>query len=186
MPPKFSSQLIVLSGPSGSGKTTLGRLLAKRLGLHYGVSHTTRSMRAGEKDGFDYIFVDQKEFKRMIAEGEFLEWALVYGQFSGTSRSMCDEYLLKGKQVVVDVDTQGALAIQKSSVPAVLIFIETASEEDLKNRLLKRATESETELKKRLEAAQNERALKVHYDHVVVNHDLEQAYREIEEIVKRF
>lgn len=119
----------------------------------------------------------------MVEADDFFEWAEVYGNFYGTSKKMVEGHLTKGQPVVLDVDTQGAMAIKKNHANTLLIFIETPSEEELKTRLMKRATESEEALLKRLACAKQERALKNQYDHVVINHDLEQAFVDIKKIL---
>ncbi|MBX7147734.1 guanylate kinase [bacterium] len=176
--------LIVVSGASGSGKTTLCRMIADKLGYYYGVSHTTRPMRVGEVHGRDYYFLSQDDFKAMVEKGDFLEWALVYGNMYGTSRVIVDEHRKKGMGVILDVDTVGARNIKKASPDAVLIFISVPSLDVLKSRLESRGTESPEMLAKRMGQALNEENCKTSYDFVIVNDNLESSYKALEKLVK--
>ena len=180
----FHPLLVILSGPSGSGKTTLCRLLADKLGFHYGISHTTRSPREGEVNGRDYHFVGQAEFEAMVKKGLFLESATVYGKSYGTLEAPVRSFLGAGEGVVLDLDTQGARAVKKKIPEAVLIFIEAPSISDLKSRLVGRGDPSDSEREQRLQAAADEERQKKFYDHVVINHDLDDAYRQLEKIVR--
>lgn len=181
----MKAPLIVISGASGSGKTTICRLLAQRLGFYYGVSHTTRPMRKNETHSVDYFFVSRDEFDRMVKHGDFLEHAVVYNNYYGTSKSVVDEHRLKGRGVVLDVDTQGALNIKKAVPEACLIFLKSPSVEVLRKRLEKRGTDSPENIEKRLKEALKEESFSSKYDYVVVNEDLDRAYDEVEVIVKK-
>lgn len=180
----MSSPLIVISGASGSGKTTLCRMLASRLGLYYGISHTTRPKRGNEVEGRDYYFVDSKTFDQMADRGDFLEWALVYGNKYGTSKKMVGDPQKAGQGVVLDVDTQGALAIQAKCPKAFLIFIKAPSHEVLNQRLIQRGTDSSASLENRLKQAYYEEGLQDRYDVIVVNEDLDKTYQELENLIK--
>ena len=175
---------IVLSGSSGSGKTTLSRLLAQRLRLYFGISHTTRKKRLNETEGVDYYFVTPKEFENMVHRGEFLEWATVYDHCYGTSKIPIEACLEKGQGVVVDVDPVGALNIKKAYPGALLVFIKAPSEEVLQKRLAQRGKESEEEKAKRLAQVKVEEKYEKHYDHVLVNNVLQATYEELEKIIK--
>ncbi len=177
--------LIVVSGASGSGKTTLCRMIADKKGFYYGVSHTTRAMRTGEENGRDYYFLTQDEFKAMIEKGDFLEWALVYGNLYGTSKGLVDSHREKGIGVILDVDTEGARNIKKASPDAVLIFISVPSFKELENRLKTRGTESAEMLTKRMGQAKAEEDCKSSYDHVIVNDELNRAFNELETLVAK-
>lgn len=181
---KILNRIIVISGASGSGKTTLCRMLADRLGFHYGVSHTTRPKRGNEVEGKDYYFVDTKIFDQMVADDQFLEWALVYGNKYGTSKKMVSDSQKAGQGVVLDVDTQGALAIQAKCPEAFLIFLKAPSHEVLKERLIQRGTDSSASLENRLKQAYYEENLQDRYDAVVVNEDLNQTYQALENLIK--
>ncbi|MBI2340609.1 MAG: guanylate kinase, partial [Deltaproteobacteria bacterium] len=172
-----------LSGASGSGKTTLCRMIEKRLGFFYSISHTTRPQRPSEIDGQDYHFVNRSRFDNMIEEGAFLEWSEVYGNLYGTSRAPVLAHLSKGGGVVLDVDWQGALKIKKERPEAVLIFVLVPSITDLESRLVRRGSESPSALKKRLEESKKEENYKKYYDYVVVNKNLERTYEEIKKII---
>lgn len=179
-------QIFVLSGPSGSGKTTLCHEAANRHGWYYSISHTTRAQRKFEKDGQDYFFVSRVEFERMIAAGEFLEWALVFDNLYGTSREKVDEVLRQGRSVILDVDIQGALAIKKKMPEAILVFVQPPGITELKKRLTARGGDSEDEIQKRLSRAQTEMKFQEQYDFTIVNDDLKKATRELEKIFKKF
>ncbi|MGB9792414.1 MAG: guanylate kinase [Thermacetogeniaceae bacterium] len=178
--------LIVVSGPSGSGKGTLCGLLRQRLpDLAYSVSVTTRPPRPGEKDGVDYFFVSTEEFLDKIKAGEFLEWAKVYDNYYGTPVSYVKNCLKDGKDVLLEIDIQGARQVKKLFPDAVLIFISPPSFEELGARITKRGTDSEDEIKKRLSSAKEELQAASEYDYVVVNDHQERAVEEILEIIKR-
>ena len=181
--PKSASQIIVLSGPSGSGKTTLCRELAARRGLYFSISHTTRKPREGEKNGLAYHFVDLSEFKKMEVLGELIESAEVYGNCYGTSLGEVEKGMQKG--VILDLDTQGALAMKKKYPTALLIFIRPPSHEDLHARLSQRGTESKEVLARRLKQAGNEEQFQKYYDAVVTNKDLNQALNELELLINK-
>lgn len=176
--------IIVVSGASGSGKTTICRILSNEFGLYYSVSHTTRARRDREVNARDYYFVSVDEFKSMIANDDFVEWAEVYGNYYGTSRRIIEQYLKAGRGVILDLDTQGAANIKKSYHGACLIFLKTPELLDLRNRLVKRGRDSTQEIERRLAYAQNELAKINQYDHVIINDDLDRAVNEARHIVK--
>ncbi|RUM88612.1 MAG: guanylate kinase, partial [Thermovibrio sp.] len=154
---KLKGLLIVISAPSGTGKTTLVHMLLKEFpDLEFSVSYTTRPPRPGEVDGRDYHFVDRKTFERMIEEGDFLEWAEVYGNLYGTSRTQVLKALNEGKDVILDIDTQGALQVKKNFPEAVLIFILPPSLKELERRLRNRGTDDEETIERRLKTAREE------------------------------
>lgn len=175
--------IIIVSGASGSGKTTLCRMVSNELGLYYSISYTTRSIRPQENNGFDYHFVTPEVFQTMIAKGDFLEWAEVYGNFYGTSRHPIEAHTKKGVGVILDVDIQGGFSIKKAIPEAVMVFVKTPSLEVLKSRLLKRGGLTEEAFTRRLSEAAKEEAISHTYDHVVVNEDLQVAYQELLQIV---
>ena len=173
----------MITGPSGVGKSTIIKAIMQRLdNLAYSVSHTTRRPRKGEIDGRDYYFVDKNRFQRMIKNGEFVEWARVYSDFYGTSYSSLEEKLNDGTDVVLDLDTQGALNIRKHFKNSTLIFILVPSLEELKRRLIKRGTDEEI-LKERISQVQNEIRMAKLYDYIVINEVLETAIKEMESII---
>lgn len=178
--------VIVVSGASGSGKTTICRILSNEFGLYYSVSHTTRAKRDREVYARDYYFVTAGEFKKMIAAGDFVEWAQVYNNYYGTSRRLIEQHLSQGRGVILDLDTQGATNIKKAFPEALLIFLKTPKLEDLRERLLKRGRDSAAEIERRLAYAQNELSQIGQYDHVIVNDDLDKAVDEARQIVKKY
>jgi len=176
--------LFVASGPSGTGKTTLCRLVEDRLGIAHSVSYTTRPPRSNETNGKDYHFVGDDVFDRMIQEDAFLEWARVHGFRYGTSRKATEEAAGNGLDLILDLDTQGALQVRAQDPRSVLIFID-APDPVLEERLGRRGTEDYDKMKKRLETAEQERRFKHQYDHVVVNADLEEAYRSLADLIQK-
>src|SRR5215813_9091138 len=176
-------RMIVVSGASGTGKTTLCRELEKELGLFFSVSATTRPPRPGEVEGRDYRFLSSEEFDKMRRNGQFLEWASVHGQRYGTPREPIERNLREGRDVLLDLDTQGALRLKKANPEALLIFIKPPSIEELRKRLKARGTDSEETIRSRIERAEHEIEQSAHYDHVVVNRDLGEAKRELRSII---
>lgn len=174
---------IVVSGPSGSGKTTLCRRYATEHGFHYGISHTTRPMRPNEKDGVDYFFTPQSKFDEMVQQGAFLEWAQVYGNSYGTSKTEVDSYREKGVGVILDVDTQGAMSIKAICEDAFLIFVRAPSIGELEKRLKNRGSDSPEVIERRLKKAREEEGFQNQYHAVIVNDDLNRAYGELEDLI---
>lgn len=168
-------RLFVVSGPSGVGKGTICERLIKERDLRFSVSMTTRKPRAGEKHGEDYYFISQEEFEEIRAGSGFLEHAEVYGNFYGTPCLEIEEALCSGRDVLLDIDTQGALNVKKLCKDAVFIFILPPSAAELKRRIEARGTETEVSLKTRLSAAIHEISFLSHYDYCVVNDDLDVA-----------
>ncbi|UCF29917.1 MAG: guanylate kinase [bacterium] len=177
--------LFVLSSPSGGGKTTLAHKLQVSMeDLALSVSHTTRKPRAGEADGADYHFVSRKRFQEMIDNGEFVEWAEVHGNLYGTGRKEIDDTLRKGTDVLLDIDVQGARQIVGTFKESILIFILPPSDEEWLERLRGRGTESEAELKRRIEGAKQERlAMMPYYDYAVLNDVLDDAADALRSII---
>ena len=175
--------LIIISSPSGGGKTTVrSRLLGLIPDLHYSVSWTTRKPRQGEVHGKDYFFVSLEQFLKKKDKSEFLEYAEVFGSFYGTPKDNIDDAIKKGQDVLLDIDTQGALQI-KSKKDAVLIFILPPSLEILKGRLYNRKTDSETEIWKRLKDAQRELKCVRQYDYAVINDNIDMTVEKIKSII---
>ncbi|MFO8102114.1 MAG: guanylate kinase [Dehalococcoidia bacterium] len=180
--------LIIISGPSGVGKDAiLSRMREKGLPFYYSVTATSRPQRAGEVDGVDYYFIDRAEFEKMIGNGEFLEWANVYGNLYGVPKKTIKEAMAEGKDAVVKVDVQGAATIKRLEPEAVSIFITPPSMEELERRLVERKTESGTNLERRLKTAREEMQSQYSFDHVVVSQKdgIDEAIAEIEEIVNK-
>ena len=172
--------LVVVSGPSGVGKdSVLERVFDRDPGLRYSVSYTTRKPRAGEVDGVDYSFVGDGEFDRMVAAGEFLEWANVHGHRSGTGRRRIEEALGAGQDIVLNIDVQGGTAVRRLMPEALLIFLAPPSRDELRRRLAARATEGADEIARRQADADIEMGYSDQYDAVVVNDDLDRAADEV-------
>jgi guanylate kinase len=181
---KGSGGLLVVSAPSGAGKTTLCRRLLQALpGLVFSVSHTTRAPRASERPGVDYHFVTREEFETRRGAGDFLESAVVGGELYGTSGRQVEEILSEGHDVLLDLDTQGAMAVRRLRPEAVLIFILPPGPEALRARLLARGSESEESLERRLRLAAAEVARAGEYDYQVINDDLDVAFDRLRSIV---
>ncbi len=176
--------LIVVSGPSGSGKGTLCAMLRQALpNLAYSVSATTRQPRPGERNGVDYFFVPDAEFQQLIDRGEFLEWAEVYGHHYGTARLAVEAQLKAGRDMLLELDVQGAMNVRKSFPDALLIFIQPPSLQELGARIANRGTESVQDLKARMDCVLSELQAAEQYDHVVLNDKPEDALAELLEII---
>lgn len=179
--------LIILSGPSGSGKSTVLRsLLADpALKLRLSVSATTRSPRPGECDGVEYHFWTRARFEQAIADGAFLEWAEVVGNYYGTLRSEVEPYREQGIGTVLDIDVQGAAQVRKQCPDNTSVFLRTSTMEVLEERLRNRGTETEAVIQKRLANARRELARASEYDIQVVNDDLATAVAELRVLIER-
>lgn len=181
------ARLFVVSGPSGVGKGTLVervRELVPTLGLT--VSATTRAPRAGEVDGVSYHFLSDEEFDRAAERGEFLEWAWVHGHRYGTPTSEVERVLATGRSVILEIDVQGGLNVRRLRPDAVLVFIEPPSAEELERRLRGRGTEDEDDLRRRLADAEEEMRRGESYDVRITNDSLEDAARELADVIERF
>ena len=168
--------LLVVSGPAGAGKGTLVSRLSDRVSdVWVSVSATTRAPRPGEEDGVHYFFYDDAQFDRAVAEGGMLEWAHVHGHRYGTPRATVEQKMAEGRQVVLEIDVQGAFQVREMIPQAKLIFIEPPSLEVLEARLRGRGTEAEDEVIRRMKTAEVELSRKMEYDVQLVNDDLDQA-----------
>ncbi len=177
--------LIVISGPSGVGKdAVIKRLLELDPNLRYSVSYTTRASRPGEVDGVNYHFVSRDEFEKLIREGAFLEYATYGGNLYGTPKAQLDEGRGDGHDVVLKIDVQGAEQVRKRAPDALRIFLAPPSMEELLRRRTERHSESARDQIARQMIAKDEMALAPHFDHVVVNDDLERAVQEVLAIVR--
>ncbi len=166
----------VVSAPSGTGKTTLCRLVQQRIeNLHFTVSYTTRERRANEVDGREYHFVSRERFEEMIAAGDFAEHANVYGNWYGTSLSELEVQRRAGRDLLIEIDVQGARAIKERFPESVLIFIHPPSFEVLRERLEGRGTDQPEVIERRLRVAAEELALMSTYDYLIENQELETA-----------
>lgn len=176
-------QLLVVSGPSGAGKGTICKALIEKNPIWISTSCTTRKPRVGEVDGVNYFFIEREEFLKRIDNDEFLEYAEVYGNFYGTPRSEVLRLLDEGKDVILEIDIQGALKIKSSYPEGVFIFIMPPSMEELRNRITNRGSETPESLKTRLEAAYDEISFASKYDYAVVNDEVDKAVKKIESII---
>jgi guanylate kinase len=176
--------VFVVSAPSGAGKSTLVQRLVSALpDLVFSVSFTTRKPRPGEVDGRDYFFIDEARFESMVREGGFVEWVEVYGHRYGTGRAWLDGMLASGRDVLLDIETTGALNLRRAIPDARMIFILPPSAAALEERLRSRGKDSDEQIRIRLEYARHELELFPAYDYLVVNDELELAYRRFESIV---
>ena len=179
--------MLILSSPSGAGKTTLTRMLlqAKDIDLTLSISVTTRARRSSEVDGIHYNFIQRQQFERMRDAGDLLEWAEVHGNFYGTPRSPVEAVLGQGRDVLFDIDYQGAQQVrEKAQSDVVTIFILPPSMKELRARLERRAEDAAATIEKRLENARNEIRRWVQYDYVLVNDDLQRTYEELLQILR--
>lgn len=184
-----NNKIVIITAPSGSGKTTLvKRLLQACPELAFSISACTRTPRMGEQHGRDYYFYDAETFKRMIDENAFVEWEMVYtGKYYGTLRSELQRIWNEGKAPLVDIDVQGALAIKKAFPDtSISIFIEAPSLEVLRERLIKRGTETEQTLEERVSKAEYELTFANQFNKIVINDDLDKATTELTTVVEQF
>ncbi|MBV2130605.1 guanylate kinase [Arsukibacterium indicum] len=181
---ELSGNLFIVSAPSGAGKSSLiSALLNKHGDMLVSVSHTTRQPRPGEIDGVHYHFISVEQFKKLIAENEFLEWAEVFGNYYGTSRSAITANLSQGIDVFLDIDWQGARQIREQAPGTLSIFILPPSLDELQQRLEKRGQDSEIVIAKRMAEAQNEMSHADEYDYLIINDNFDSALGEFERIV---
>ena len=177
--------LVIISAPSGGGKTTIcRRLLRRNPELIYSISSTTRSPRRGEKDGVDYFFLSEPEFKKRIKLQRFAEWAIVHNNYYGTPKRFVDQHTKKGRVVICDIDVQGGEKIIKVYPDAVKIFIVPPSWKELENRLRERNTDSKEVIARRLRNAKKEMKYIKKYKYCVVNDSVSRAVKQIETIIQ--
>lgn len=179
------SHLFVLSAPSGTGKTALGKLLLQDWSEKIAriVTYTTRNPREIEKNGVDYYFIEEPEFRAKQARGDFLEHAEVFGAFYGTEISELKRASSTGKNLLLIIDTQGALQVKKKLPKSVLIFISPPNKEELQNRLQNRNTETKHTLNRRLEEFEKEMSEIRHYDYHIINNDLHETLLILKSII---
>lgn len=182
-----SGKLFVISGPSGAGKGTLREHALDNIeNLVYSISCTTRKPRDGEIDGVQYRFISHEKFKEDIEKNLFLEYAHVHADFYGTLKADVIKELNAGKNVLLEIDVQGALQVREKISDAILIFIAPPSLEELEKRLRDRHTETEENLNLRMSNAKKELELKDKYDYVIINDDLETASKELRDLILKF
>lgn len=176
--------LIVVSGPSGAGKGTICKaLLEKHDDLFISVSATTRQPRAGEVDGVNYHFITKEDFIKRVEQKDFLEYAEVYGNYYGTPKSRVEEMIDSGKNVILEIDIQGALKVKENFKEGVFIFILPPSMEELKQRIIKRGSETPESLMRRFKSAYQEINYISKYNYAVVNDVVDVAVSKIEGII---
>ena len=181
---KEAGLLLVLSGPSGVGKGTIANCLLEIMPkMSLSVSVTTRRLRKGEAEGVDYHFAPESEFEELIREGKLLEWAKVYGSYYGTRRQFVEDALKKGRDVLLEIDIQGALQVKEKMPEAVLVFVVPPDKKELRRRLEGRATDDQADIEKRLGCFAQEMALAEEYDYIVRNDDYRVAAQNIQWIL---
>ncbi|MEW6652947.1 MAG: guanylate kinase [Bacteroidota bacterium] len=181
---KKEARLFVFSAPSGSGKTTIVKDVLKNFEQFvFSISATTRKKRQTEVNGKDYYFITEQDFIEKINNSEFIEWEKFYDYYYGTLKNQIDCNIKNGLHTVFEVDVKGAIKIKEYNQHAILIFISPPSIEELRSRLLQRNTETEDDLKKRIERAEMELGYKDKFDHVVTNVDLEIAKEKVRLII---
>jgi guanylate kinase len=181
---RHTGNVFVLSAPSGAGKSTLAKRLVQQIqGLDFSVSFTTRSPREGERDGKDYFFLDNEAFDRMVEQDSFVEWVEVYGNRYGTGRDWIQERLQTGLDILLDVETIGAKNVRREIPDAIMIFLLPPDANALSQRLRGRGKDTEAQIRIRLQYAKHEMEEFSHYDYLVVNDDLETAYRQLESVI---
>ena len=179
-----AGNIFIITAPSGTGKTTIINSVRKKVGgIGYSVSHTTRKPREGEAHGRHYYFVDAKEFQKMIKKQEFLEWAFVYDQYYGTSVASVNRELSSEKDLLMDLDMQGAKAVKKRFPDSLQVFILPPSVQALEERLRKRSKDGETNIALRMQRAIGEIQQCGDYDFIVINDNLDKAVNEVEAII---
>ena len=181
----MSGHLYIITAPSGAGKTTLVRLLlANDPGIRLSISYTTRAPRPGEEDGREYNFVDLATFEGMVGRGEFLEWAEVHGNCYGTSRPWIEAEMAAGRDVLLEIDWQGAQQVRKHFPAAIGVFVLPPSRAALAQRLTGRGTDSNEVIARRLAAAQDEMRHVAEFDYVIINDELQQALADLLAVVR--
>jgi guanylate kinase len=179
-----SAKLFVIAAPSGAGKTTLVKaLLQRNPNLCFSISYTTRKMRSNEVDGRDYFFVNNEEFSRLDEEGELLESALVFDNRYGTGRAQVEARLAEGRDVILEIDWQGARQVRQSKPDCETVFILPPSLAELKRRLRDRRTDSDAVIARRLQDAIGDISHWDEFDYVIINDDLKRSVLELEAIV---
>lgn len=178
-------QLYVVSGPSGAGKSTICTMVREKLNINLSVSATSRAPRANEINGVHYFFLTKEEFIRKIEAGDFIEYALVHGNYYGTLKSEVESKLLKGEKIILEIDVQGGEQVKKSFPDAKLIFFKTKNNEVLESRLRNRKTDTEADINKRLKNSLKELEYENFYDITIINDTVEQACKDLINIIEK-
>lgn len=176
-------KLVIISGPSGSGKTSICNLLTKNPEIKQSVSYTTRKPRDGERDGIEYRFIEKSEFEKLVDENKFIEYAEYCGYLYGTSALTIKESIDNEETLILAIDVKGALQIMDKMPEAISIFITAPDDETLKLRLKNRLTDDDSVIDERFIVAKEEMEYSKHYDYCVVNDRLDDAVKEIEDIL---
>ncbi len=177
--------VIIVSAPSGSGKTTIvNNLLKKVSDIARTVSYTTRPPRQDEKDGEDYFFISEEEFRKKIDMGEFIEWEKNFGSYYGTARAQVEEAIAGERDIILSIDVKGAKTVKKMHPESISVFIMPPSIDELASRLRNRKTDKEKQVSIRLEESRREMNAAGEYDYLVVNDELEEAVNELAAIVE--
>ncbi|MDR1952337.1 MAG: guanylate kinase [Elusimicrobiota bacterium] len=182
---KNKGHIIVVSAPSGAGKTTIcNEIIKTDKNTIYSISYTTRKPRDGEKNGVEYFFTSSDNFLKMIKNDKFIEWAKVYDNYYGTPKFFLQRIIKSGKNILLDVDVQGAMKIRKYFPKACMIFIKVPTIKALKERLIKRGQDKPDIIKKRIANAKTELKYINKYDYIVVNDNLRQSVEAVKSIIK--
>jgi guanylate kinase len=175
-----AGRLLVVSGPSGSGKSSIVRELLDRLDVEFSVSVTTRLPRPGERHGDHYNFVSRRDFEAMIENGELLEWAIYNNRFYGTPAAPIEQAVAEGRDILLEIEIQGARQVREQRPDAVMFFVAPPSMDELERRLRRRGDTSEEDIEDRLEIADQEmQEAPILFDHVIINEDLDRAIEDI-------
>lgn len=181
---KQRGMVIIMSAPSGAGKTSIcDAVVKKNKNIVYSISTTTRAPRKGEKNGREYYFVTEEQFKTEIKQKQFVEWAKVHNNYYGTSKKILESIISKGKDVLLDIDVQGALKIKKQYKDSLMIFVMAPSLKILKQRLIKRNKDSKEVINIRLKNAEKEISYIDKYDYLVINDKLNESIKQVENII---
>jgi len=179
-------RIIVISGPSGSGKTTISHKLCEKIPRSVlSISATSREPRDSEKDGVDYYFVTDAQFKRDIEQGKFIEWEKIHGHLYGTYKESIDKDLRNNIIIIMDIDPKGGMSIKKQYPDALLIFLKTISMDELIERLKKRNTESSSSISLRMQRVEEEMEISKQFDYIIKNNDIEEVISKVLSYVKK-
>jgi guanylate kinase len=182
---RVKGSLFIVSAPSGAGKTTLCKELCRTVpGIKHSVSYTTRIRRKGERNNIHYFFVSQEKFKSMINKKEFAEWAMVHGNLYGTAKKHLEETIIKGYDIILDIDVNGAAQMRRVYKDASYIFILPPSMKALEKRLSGRKSDADDEIYRRLNNARDEISYYQYYDYIIINDRIEKALSDLASIVK--